>query len=162
MPKGSQAQPPFENYLLYGPTWHKSEGRWFVFLVDSKNKTRTTLSYARYLMSTNLGRRLNEDEHVDHIDGNKSNDAVSNLQLLTPAENNRKSVVERGQSTKLLELRCPWCDKEFQKRRGDTHLVKGGLFTSCSRSCSGKLKRRIQMEGVTPEIQERLDLNTGR
>ena len=39
---------------------------------------------------------------VDHIDSNKDNNALANLQLLTPAENLAK---ERGQSTKLKS--CP-------------------------------------------------------
>lgn len=40
----------------------------------------------RYVMEQHLGRRLRRDEHVHHIDGDKTNNALSNLRLLTEAE----------------------------------------------------------------------------
>lgn len=40
----------------------------------------------RYLMEKFVGRKLNKDEFVHHKDGNKKNNNISNLQLMTPAE----------------------------------------------------------------------------
>lgn len=63
------------------------------------NNTVTSMSYARYLMEDNLGRELLPDEHVDHVDNDPLNDVVENLQILSPAENNRKSNVGKWQDT---------------------------------------------------------------
>lgn len=63
--------------------------RRMVCLVKDKHD-RTTISYARYLMSVKLGRLLTDHEHVDHIDNDKTNDLIDNLQILTPEENRDK------------------------------------------------------------------------
>lgn len=59
-----------------------SDGRKRVDLVNSASN-RTTTSYARYLISVVNGRYLTEDEEVDHIDNDCTNDEISNLQILT-------------------------------------------------------------------------------
>ena len=78
----------FEPYLLYDPVLHKKENRYYVYLINPFNKKdRTSTSYARYLFSVKLGRRLSSTEEVDHIDNNKLNDELSNLQVLSPEKN---------------------------------------------------------------------------
>lgn len=59
------------------------------------NGTRQTQSYPRYLMEQHLGRKLETWEQVDHIDEDPTNNSVDNFQILTVAENNRKSNVGR-------------------------------------------------------------------
>lgn len=68
-------------YLIMG-----SEHRQMVCLFNSPTD-RTTIAYARYLMSVKLGRILNDDETVDHIDNNKLNDDINNLQILSREDN---------------------------------------------------------------------------
>lgn len=51
---------------------------------------RSTVSYARYLMAVKLGRFLTDQEEVDHIDDNRTNDDINNLQILTPKQNREK------------------------------------------------------------------------
>jgi hypothetical protein len=132
---GCQASPPFEGYRLY-KVFHKNEQRQYACLVKDSEE-RTTISYARYLMSVSLGRLLLSDEHVDHIDNNKLNDAIENLQILTPEENMRKENSLRGVKTAVLT--CPSCGKEFEREFKNTHLGKGeGSYTACSRQCSGR------------------------
>ena len=43
-------------------------------------------------MEIRLGRRLNSDETVDHIDNDKTNDSPENLQVLSLKDNARKSA----------------------------------------------------------------------
>jgi len=88
--KGRSAPPPFEGYTVYGPTVHKNERR-YVHLVKKDYSHRGSMSLARYLMSVHLGRLLGQEEHVDHIDGDFTNDDIENLQILSPADNLRKS-----------------------------------------------------------------------
>jgi hypothetical protein len=45
---------------------------------------------SRWIVEKELGRRLNPDEEVHHIDRNKLNNHQSNLQALTPEEHNRE------------------------------------------------------------------------
>lgn len=48
------------------------------------------LPEARLLMAAHLGRTLdNRKEHVHHKDGNRHNNALSNLEVLTPREHRR-------------------------------------------------------------------------
>jgi hypothetical protein len=95
------------------------------------------MTYARYLLCVREGRWLTPDEEADHMDDDYMNDDPSNLQILTPDANKRKSA--RGVT--LVQLICPGCDKSFERERRQTHLVKGGRFpTSCSRKCAKKVQ----------------------
>ena len=40
----------------------------------------------RYVMETHIGRRLDRNEHVHHIDFNKINNDINNLELLSASE----------------------------------------------------------------------------
>lgn len=42
-----------------------------------------------YIMEQHIGRKLNKNECVHHIDGNRSNNDISNLQLMTIGEHSR-------------------------------------------------------------------------
>lgn len=49
-------------------------------------------------MSVHLGRILTDKEEVDHKDDNKCNDDLSNLQVLTLEEHNKKTQSKRKRS----------------------------------------------------------------
>ncbi len=119
------------------------------FLVHKSNGSRTTLSWARYLMCVELGRILEADEHVDHIDENKLHDEMSNLQILTPSQNTRKSARKRGRL--WIELVCLGCEEHFFRPKNQTHLSKGGRTTSCSRKCRSK----VLSSGLNEEARKR-------
>lgn len=121
----------FEGYVVYGPTWNKSIGRYMIFLVSPLH--RTSMTYARYLMILHVGRLLKHWEEVDHVDGDKTNDAVNNLQILDKRSNIKKSK----KPVSMVTLRCPVCDKQFSRERRQTHLFKKTRHTCCSRKCSG-------------------------
>lgn len=145
------ADKPYGAYFLYGPTYNKSIDRYMVFLISRDKSHRTSMTYARYLMSTSLGRKLRQNEHVDHIDNNRLNDTICNLQILTQCENSRKSSKKQ-----MVLLKCPECGIEFSRQRRQTHLTKNrGMSTCCGRHCSGKFSNRRSKENVS----ERLDHN---
>jgi len=74
---------------------HKKQGRKYLVLCDEKSRKKSCTLYARYLLAVKIGRFLNGDEQVDHIDNDKTNDAIENLQLLTKYQNIKKSVKKR-------------------------------------------------------------------
>ena len=85
-----------------------------------------------------LGRTLLPEETVDHIDGDFTNDSLSNLQILSLEDNIRKSHSPAEQ----LTLTCKCCGKEFQRRKAVEMYNKeirkrDGPF--CSHSCVGKM-----------------------
>lgn len=133
--KRVSAEAPYGDYYLY-VVWHKSEGRRFAVLVSKTNgRVRTTISYARYLMAVKLGRKLEKQEQVDHIDNDKTNDVIDNLQILTSKENLRKEAQRRGVS--YVVFKCPTCGRIFEKKKCNTFLGKGsGHCSFCSRECA--------------------------
>lgn len=120
------AHKPYEGYKLYR-VFHKKMGRWMACLVSPSH--RTTISYARYVMATKLGRRLEKWEHVDHINNDKLDDSVGNLQILAPADNIRKSSKPKSYVKRV----CPVCLVEFLV---EFRQVKGPT-ACCSRRCGG-------------------------
>ena len=115
-----------------------SQNRDSVCLYNTESQKRTTTSYARYKMTVYLNRFLTDEEHVDHIDNDETNDNLSNLQILSHIENNRKYFRLKG--NKLVEYKCPVCNTIFSIRRGLSHLVnKNKKSVTCSRSCGGKI-----------------------
>ena len=58
-------------------------------------------------MERHIGRPLRNDEHVHHLDGNKQNNDLANLKLMTSAEHARVSNAERtytrGKKIKLSD-----------------------------------------------------------
>jgi len=49
----------------------------------------------RYLMEKKLGRKLDTDEVVHHIDGNKRNNSLENLEVITRSEHSRHHAIEQ-------------------------------------------------------------------
>lgn len=43
----------------------------------------------RYIMEQHLGRRLDRKEHVHHVDGDKTNNSLSNLQVLSESDHHK-------------------------------------------------------------------------
>lgn len=108
----------------------KDKGRRNVSLVGFNNE-RSSVSYARYLMSVHLGRYLNLSEHVDHINSDKSDDRIENFQILSPGEN----MMKERETAKMVKLICYFCGIEFTRlRKHTTHKPKNNNVY-CSRKC---------------------------
>ena len=119
---------------VYGPYLRK-DNRKHVIIVDGEN--RKTVSYPRYLLEQSLGRMLNKDETVDHIDGDFTNDNLENLQILSLADNIRKTT--NLNPRKYLTFVCPVCGttatKPVNNMANNRRLGRRGPF--CSRKCGG-------------------------
>lgn len=63
--------------------------------------------YHRHIMSIYLGRWINSEEHVHHLDGNKLNNSIDNLVICTAAEHTK---LHKGE---ILVRKCIHCNKEF-------------------------------------------------
>jgi HNH endonuclease len=135
------SSPPGEEQV-FGPYRNKA-GRPFMIIIDEQGNRRT-LSKARWVMEQHLGRPLHPDEEtIDHIDGDKENDDISNLQLLPRSEHSAKDT----RRVKLEKFICPECGKEFERSprliRDKSKKGCHGIF--CTRSCSAKYNRKVQL-----------------
>ncbi len=130
-------QYPFNTKWNSGYLVINSENRKHICLVNNESD-RTTTSYARYLLSVHLGRFLESHEHVDHIDNDKTNDVVTNLQILSQLANNRKS--SKGRT--MVDLICPICDASFSRL---ANKVSHKNNPCCSKQC-GYIKTSITLK----------------
>lgn len=79
----------FKNYTCY-QFFHEKEKRWYVKYVNKETGSSRTITRAKFNMECFLNRHLSYDEEVDHIDENKLNDSIDNLQILSKSENIKK------------------------------------------------------------------------
>lgn len=115
----------------------------------------------RVVMENNLGRLLNPDEVVHHINGDKKDNRIQNLEVLDSRQHVRMHGLERG--SKWCELKCPQCSKIFHRERRNTHLIiKKNKWSCCSRKCSGTFSRDIQLNGVTSKVERAISENLVR
>lgn len=82
---------------------------------------------ARYIMEQHLGRKLERNEWVHHKDGNRFNDSIDNLEVLTPSEHTIEHIkrgdrfpwsgvhIPRKESTDPNEAWCTGCKKFLDK-----------------------------------------------
>ena len=131
---------PFTEYWDHGYIVCNAEPRWHVILYNSPTQ-RSTISYARYLISVWLGQFLLDEEIVDHINNDQLDDRFENLQIITSRENTIKGMIENGIGRRTIQLICGCCGTYFERPYNLTHLVEcnsNRKSTYCSRSCGSK------------------------
>lgn len=132
---------------VYGPYLNKVDGRKRVVL-SFLNGSKKTISYPKYLMELHLNRYLQANETIDHIDGDFTNDDLSNLRILYRKEHVVLDVIRN----KDLNVTCTYCTKMFTiagskiNNRNRKNRNNSGYF--CSRSCSGKFGKDIQLNKI--------------
>lgn len=128
-----------------GPYFNKTEGRYFVIYLFP-DKSKRVITYAKYLIEQHLKRTLSANETVDHIDRDKTNDVIENLQILSLSEHAKLDA----KYVNLIEITCVLCNKKAFKKPGNlkhnSKQGKAGPF--CSKSCSGKYGRKLQLNQI--------------
>lgn len=85
--------------------------------------------YHRHIVSIDIGKWLTSNEHVHHIDGNKSNNNISNLMIV--AANTHRSI-----EFPIIEKKCKYCSNTF--------LPTQNRIIYCSQKCSALSRRKVE------------------
>lgn len=67
------------------------------------------MSYAKYLYTSHYECDVANGDEVDHINGNKMDDRIENLQVISKRNNIHKSHTRK----EFVELTCPVCGRKF-------------------------------------------------
>ena len=132
------------------------------YAVIPEHPNRTKNNYVlehRAVVENHLGRLLSNDEVVHHINGNKKDNRVENLLILSEEEHAKLHGATVGH--KMVKLKCPWCGKIFSIEKRQSFLDKPTKYqcTCCSSKCRGKLYSKIQHHGLTIDLQEAISEN---
>lgn len=121
--------------------YYKRKGYNVVYIATNKEPRRvatlrklngemTSMSYAKYLYTSHYETDVAEGDQVDHINGDKMDDRIENLQVISGVYNRQKDHKHKEMVVRI----CPVCQKEFlyPKRNLSTHPNP-----CCSRRCGG-------------------------
>lgn len=101
-----------------------------VATLRKSNGEMISMSYAKYLYTSYYKVDLDASLQIDHINGNKLDDRIENLQAISRLYNTLKDHRRK----EMIVCTCPVCKQEFL-------FPKGNLSTHptpcCSRRCGG-------------------------
>jgi hypothetical protein len=128
---------------IHGP-YKQQNGRQFVIVIEDDGERRT-VSYPKWLMELQMGRKLDPDlETVDHLDSDFDNNSLDNLRIVPRKEHSSDDT----RRVKLVKFKCPWCKGDFERSprlvRDKARKNKAGPF--CSRKCAGQYSRKLQLK----------------
>jgi hypothetical protein len=119
--------------------WYDIQGYRGRFIYYSDGTRKTSLHH-REVMEEYLARSLESNEVVHHLDGDKLNNELSNLQLMTRSSHSSGHSGEPEYWT----LVCLQCQKSFVRKarieRDKKRRRKRGPF--CSKKCAGSAQQR--------------------
>jgi len=132
----------------------------YAIVKDHPNRTKDNYVLLHRVVAENkLGRLLNSNEIVHHIDEDKKNNDPSNLEVMTRRSHNE---LHAGQQPKtVVDFICPHCQCTFTVEKRNTRLVKSKSkqkLTFCSRSCSGSFYHYA----TTQQVENAISVNVLR
>lgn len=121
--------------------YYKSKGFITVYINTNKEPRRVatlrksdgtmvSMSYAKYLYTSHYKTDIAKGGEVDHINGDRMDDKIENLQVISGKYNRQKDHKRK----EMIICICPVCKKEFlfEKRNLSTRPEP-----CCSRKCGG-------------------------
>lgn len=135
----------YKDKYKYAYVVTNKEPRRVCVLVDFDGN-KTSMSYAKYLYTSYYKTEIPNGYQIDHINNNKLDDRIENLQMLSTYEN----IIKSHKKKELVELECPICHKKFLYKKGNlsTHFNP-----CCSRQCGGK---KSYLTHITKDLFERI------
>lgn len=94
------------------------------------NQEMASMSYAKYLYTSHYKCDIADGDQVDHINGDKMDDRIENLQVISGKYNR---VKDKKQKEMVLRI-CPVCGKEFLYEK---HNLSFHPNPCCSHKCGG-------------------------
>ena len=91
-----------------------------------------SMSYAKYLYTSHFKTEIAKGDEIDHINGNKMDDRIENLQIISGTYNRQKDHKRK----EMVLLKCPVCNQEFLYEKRN---LKSHPNPCCSRKC-GSIK----------------------
>lgn len=127
----------------------EKQGRVFVWC----NIRRKRILRYRYVMEQHLNRQLTPDEHIHHKDGNKKNDCLSNLLLLSNSKHRDLHIKKEGNAFKGKRHTDETKIKLSELAKGRPSAFKGKKHSNESKQ---KLSNTLKGRVITKEWREKL------
>jgi len=105
---------------------------------------------------------VKKDEVIHHVNRDKTDNRIENLEKLTRSEHSKKHMKEVGRKYAVIE--CPECGREFEKPLNHTFMQKPNTKASfCSKSCSISFyyNNDIDSEEMEDKYLTEIYMNTG-
>ena len=114
-----------------GPYYNSRHERYTVTIIHDNGK-QSGMFYSRWLMQEHLGRKLERHEEVHHKDGNKLNDSLDNLEVVSRTKHSKLHTNE------AVKFTCQYCLGLCEMPLGEYNnwkkKSKNGPF--CSKTCA--------------------------
>ena len=94
------------------------------------NGEMTSMSYAKYLYTSYYKCDISKEDQIDHINGDKMDDRIENLQIILQHYNNLKDKKHK----EMVECICPICGTHFLLEKRNLPFKNNPC---CSRKCGG-------------------------
>lgn len=101
-----------------------------VCTLRTKDGRMTSMSYAKYLYTSYYECDIPDGEQIDHINGDRMDDRIENLQKISRRYNNIKDKPSKN----MIIRRCPVCNDEFIFEKRNLAFRPNPC---CSRKCAG-------------------------
>jgi hypothetical protein len=101
-----------------------------VATLRKENGEMTSMSYAKYLYTSHYRVDIAEGDQVDHINGDKMDDRIENLQVISGTYNRQKDHKRK----KMVLRTCPVCNEKFLFPEAN---LPSHPNPCCSRRCGG-------------------------
>ena len=101
-----------------------------VCMLRKADGTTKSMSYAKYLYTSYYNCDVAEGDHIDHINGDKMDDRIENLQVISGTYNRQKDHKHK----EMVICVCPVCGTEFLFNKRNLPFRPNPC---CSRRCGG-------------------------